>query len=905
VTHGKLPPEIESLIAEVMRSARLDFVQGREEVLDDLRVHFEDGLAAGESPEDLIARFGDPIAAGRRIAKTRPKAAAKRRGKTGRWWMSTGEWSGEARRAGRRLRRAPGFAAIVILTLGLGVGANTAIFTVLNAVLLQDLPYPLPERLVRVYESYPENPFGSEYLRAPTVSEIRTWDEVFESFGSLYTYREVGADLTDGDVPQRITIGRVSAGYFETMGVQPALGRGFLEEESFGPGEHVNSVLPIVPVAVLSHRLWVERFESDTEIIGRSLHLDGVPFEVVGVMPPRFNNPLGTPSDLWVPQDLRPGGWNGFGNSYLTGLARLRDGVSIEAAQERVRVLADAFTEEYPDARDAYPRLVPLQDDVVGATRRAMLWILAGAAGLVLLTACVNVANLLFARGLGQDRELALRSALGSGRARLVATILLENGILAGLGGLLGLALGWAGVEILVALSPAVLPTAMDVEVGAQVFVFALAVTGVALIAFGLAPALRLSRTAPAEVLRSGDRSATAGRMLKRLRDSLVVVQLAAAVVLVAGAALLTRSFDSLTEVPLGVDPEGVLTFEVHLPSARYADGESRHRFHEEFQARVSALGSVESVGATSWLPVSGRYHSWTLYYDPENPEGGNDEAWYPADVRIIAGDYFGTMGIALLQGADPTEVDLEAEPMVWVNQPLVDEILVGIDPIGIKIYAVGEYRRIMGVVEDVPHTARGETSAKTYVPHAQYADNRNWALIQTAKVRGDLAATRERIRDELRAMDPQLVLYRPKSFDTVLETVRAQDRFATVLMGSFAALALVLALVGTYGVLAGSVTGRKREIGIRMALGADARRVRGMVLGYAARLTLPGVLLGLSAAMVGSRWIESLLFGVDAADPVAFGGAVLTFIAVGLLSAWIPARRATRVDTVQTLTGE
>ncbi len=899
-----LPPEVEEIIREVLRSADLHLVDGVDEVARELRAHFEDGLAAGTPADQLIAKFGDPAVAGARIARTRPKAAARNRGEHGRWWMSPREWWDEVRKAARRLGRAPGFATIVVLTLALGVGANTAIFTVLDAVLLEDLPYPEPDRLVRVYENHVD--YGdSEFLRGPTMVEWRTWDEVFDGLGALYTYREIGADLTDGDQPERITVVRVSAGYFETLGVQPARGRTFTDDESFGPGENVSSTLPIERVAVISHRLWMARYEGDPDVLGSTVELDGFSFEVVGVMPSGFNNSFGTQADVWVPLDLRPGGSNHFGNYYLSAVGRLKPGLTLEAAQERVLVLATGFGEAQPDAAGSYPQLAPLQADIVGATRRSMLWILATAAGLVLLTACVNVANLLFARGLGRDRDLALRAALGSGRARLIASILTENSLLALAGGLVGLALGWAGVRSLLFLAPDALPMAAKIEMGGTVFAFALAVTTAALLVFGLAPALRMSRTAPADVLRSGDRASTVGRTVKRLRDMMVVVQVAAALVLVAGSLLLTRSFDSLLSVPLGVEPEGVLTFEVHLPGARYADGEARHRFHEELQGRVAALPGVDAVGATSWLPVNGAYHSWGFMWDPENPGSSDGASFQSTDVRIVTGDYFGVMGIELLAGVGPESVDVEAEPMMWVNRKLADEMFVGVEAVGQQISLAGEPRRIMGVVETIPEDARGAMSRKSYIPHAQYSDNRNWSLIQTVKARGDLANLREQIRGEIRAIDPQLVLYRPQSFEDVLGTVRAQDRFATVLMGSFAVLALLLSLVGTYGVLSGSVQGRTREIGIRMALGADNGSLRRMVLRYAAALTLPGVALGLLGAWVASRWIEALLFGVEAVDPLAYGLAVLIFLGVGLLSGWIPAVRATRVDTVQTLAAE
>ncbi|MEJ2207353.1 MAG: ABC transporter permease, partial [Gemmatimonadota bacterium] len=588
-----LPAEIERLIARVLDEAGLDLVTGRAEVERELRAHFEDGLATGTSPAELVRRFGDPVATGRRIAQTGPRAAARRRGEHGRWWMSGTEWWTEARRAVRRLARTPGFVVIVVATLALGVGVNTAIFTVLNAVLLEDLPYRDPHRLVRVYESHVDDPGMLTFLRAPVLGEYRTWDEVFADVGGIYTYREVGADLGETDPPSRVTVVRVSAGYFETLGIRPERGRTFLEAESFGPGEAGSSTAPITRTAILSHDLWANHFGSAADIVGGTVILDGVSWEIVGVMPPGFRDPLGSRADVWVPQDLRPGGSNGYGNYYMSAVARLRDGLTVEAAQERVRTLSAAYAERQPDVEGSFPRLVPLQDDVVGATRQSMLWILAVAAGLVLLTACVNVANLLFARGLSRDRDLALRSALGSGRARLVAGILAENGLLAAAGGATGLGFAWAGLRVLMAGSPQALPSVIDVQMGRTVLAFTLAVTIGALLVFGLAPAWRLSRTEPSDVLRSGDRTATAGRVVRRLRNGLVVLQVAAAVVLVAGGILLARSFTSLLDVPLGIEPRGVLTYEVHLPSARYPDGATREAFFRELHDRVAQLPGV------------------------------------------------------------------------------------------------------------------------------------------------------------------------------------------------------------------------------------------------------------------------------------------------------------------------
>lgn len=898
-----LPPRIEEVIDEVLDAADLEVTDGRAEVERELRAHFEDALDEGASVDEVVRRFGDPLRAGRRIAATRPRAAARNRGETGRWWMSMGEWKTEMVRAIRRLRRAPGFTFVVVATLGLGVGANTGIFTVLNAVLLEGLPYAEPDRLVRVYESEAESPGGEWFLRAPVAAEYRQWNEIFESFATLYTYRELGADLTDGDRPQRVTVLRVSAGYFETLGSPPHLGRTFFDEESFGPGESGGSTDIIAPVAILSHGLWTRQFEADEDIIGRTIRLDDAPYEVVGVMPAEFTDPFGSPADVWMPQDMRLGGSNGYGNFYLSAVARLQPGVSLDQARERAAALSVAYGERQPDAEGYLPTIVPLHDDIVGTTRARMLWILVAAGILVLFTACLNVANLLLARGLGLDRPLALQSALGAGRGRLVVSIFAENGLLALGGGAVGLGVAWLGLRWLPSIAPDALPRIVELGMGPRVFGFALLVTVAALLVFGLAPAIRMSRTAPAEILRSGDRSATGGRAARRLRDGLVVVQVAAALVLVTGATLLVRSFGALTDVPLAVDTEGVLTFEVHLPSARYPEGPDRHAFHERLHDRLAELPSVESVAATSWLPVLGRYHTWGIQWPADDGTAEPGE-WTSSDVRIIAGDYFESMGIEIAQGAGLADVDLEGEPVVWINRSIVDDLFGDTDPVG-QVVSLNGPRRVVGVVEDVPFNTRGETSRKIYLPHAQYNDDRNWALIQTVRAREGRGELRSEIESVVAELDGQLVVHRAAAFESLVDAARAQDRFAASLMGAFALLALVLALLGTYGVLAGSVNARTREIGIRMALGADRGSIRQMVFRSATLITGAGVALGLLGARWSSGWLESLLFGVDPNSPWVYATSAALFIAVGSVAGWLPAVRATRVDSVKVLSAE
>jgi putative ABC transport system permease protein len=903
-----LPPELEALIGEVLDAARLD-LPARAEVEADLRAHFEDGLDAGTTWRELAERFGDPVRAGRRIAQARREARRGRMGTDGRWWMSATEWWTEVRRSARRLIRTPGFALVVITTLALGVGANASILSVVDAVLLKPLPYKDPGRLVRVYSAPKDDPTDYNYLRAPGVTAYRTWTDVFQSFGALYTYRQTGADLTEGDHTERVTVLPVTPEYFQTLGIRPQLGRTFNEEESFPPGaqeEDVSHRGPYAAVAILSHGLWERAFGGDRDVVGKNIRLDGVSYEIVGVMPRGFLDPFGTPADVWRPQDMRLGGSNDWGNFFLSGVGRLRPGLSVEAAQTRVDVLFDRLRDANPDVgTNESLRIVPLHADLVGSTRRTMLLILAGAAALVLLTACVNLANLLFTRGLGRDRDMAVRVALGSGRGRIVAGLLVETAILALCGGALGLVLGWVGIRGLLALAPDALPMVTRPELGSGVFTVALVATVVALVVSGVTPALRISRTAPADALRAEGRSSTGTRGRRRVRDVLAVSQVAAALMLVVAAALLGRSFAALRDVPLHLDASGVLTFEVNLPSSRYPDGAAREAFHETFHRQLAELPEVERAGAVSWLPLKGRYHIWGVYWDPEHPTGGNDKAWYGSDIRVISGDYFSTLGIRIVRGEGPSDVDLKGESVVWVNQKFAREVFGKVDPVGQQVYVGEAVRRVVGIVDDVPYDAEGDVSRKLYIPHGQFADNRNWALIQTVKARGDPSALEADIHRVLAGMDGQLVLYHPRSFAGVVATARAQDRFATALMVAFALLALMLALVGTYGVLASSVAGRTREFGIRMALGADEGAVRGLVLRYATALVAPGVALGLVGAWVGARWLRALLFQVRASDPLVYASVVLIFVAVGLAAGWAPARRATRVDPARTLSVE
>ncbi len=797
----------------------------------------------------------------------------------------------------RALRVRPGFSFVVVLTLALGIGANTAVFSVLNSVLLRPLPYQEPERLVRVYEKFtmPDGTvqYDQNFLSAPMFRALRESDEVFREVSAFYTYRELGADLTGGDRPERLVRMPITAEYFQVFGIPPLMGRGFTPEEERGG----------VALAIISHDLWQRRLGGEGDVLGRMLELDGVAHEIVGVMPRGFRGPVGSRVDVWTPENLEANLSN-WGNHYLTSVARLAPGVSIQQAESRLAAMARAWAEEEGQVYDggsASPQLLPLREDRVGDSR-ATLWVLMAAVGLVLLSTCVNVANLFLVRSFSRMRELALRAALGSGRGALIRQLLSESLLLSGLGGLLGLVLAWGGIQALHALSPPGLPRLEEIGVDAPVLFFTMAVALLTGLAFGLAPALRLSTPNLARELRDGDRGSTGGSRYHRLRSALVVSEVAVALVLLVGAGVLIRSFQSIQAVDLAVDPRGVLTYEVHLPTARYPTGEDRIAFYREFFPRVAALPGVQAVGSTSWLPANGRYHQWGFRIPTLEGDVGD---WVGTDVRMVDGEYFRAMGIRVLQGRLPGPEDAsDGPPVVVINQRIARDFFPDGDPVGATMSVAGGDRTIIGVVEDVPYDPYGEVSEKVYVPHAQYADNRNWAMIQTVAAEGDPGPLANAIREELRQVDPNLVLFRVRPMEEILGASLSRQSFSLLLMGVFAGMALLLAALGLYGVLSFLVSQRTHEIGIRMALGAQVSDVRRLVVGQGMALVGGGILLGLGAAVYLSRWLRALVFQVQVTDPPVLGAVTLILASVAWFAAYLPARRATRVDPASAFKG-
>ena len=782
---------------------------------------------------------------------------------------------------------------IATLTLALGIGANTAVLSVVRGVLLQPLPFSEPERLVRLYHAWEDEPDAEGFVTAPGFVDFRNLVEVFDGLACLYTYAEIGYDLTGGDQPERVSSTRVSSRFFEVLGFQPLLGRTFTRDEE-RPGART---------AVISHRLWQRRFAGDPQIVGRSLTLDGEPFTVIGVMPADFRMPIGREVDLWTPQDLQPGRWNNRGNNFLSVVGRLRSGVTLDRAQAALKVLAARLAQEYPDTNsDRFARLVPLHEDTVGRTR-PMLYALWGAVGLVLAIACVNVANLLLVHGAGRERELAVRAALGSGRWGLARQLLTESLVLAALGGVAGAGVAFAGIRALLILRPEALPRVDAIAFDAPLFLASAALTLGTGLVFGVAPAWQAGRLDLDCALREGGRGGSAGVRSRRLRHLLVVVQVALALMLSVGAGLLAKSFVKLSKVHLGFRTEGITSFQVHLPDARYGDAEDRVRLYRELHETVESLPGVQAAGAISKLPASGRYHDWGFRIDgrPEPGESGEGPA---ADMRCVAGDYFTAMGIPLLRGRLLGLWDRADSPKsVVVNETLARRYWPGGgDPLGERVRVGRELWTIVGVIGDTRHAHRESTVPRIYLPHGQFAANRNWSLTQVvrAAVAGpDLIAA---VRRQLAELDAELIVDDVRPLTAIVAGDVARERFAMLLMAAFAATALILAAVGLYGLMAHIVEQRRREIGIRMALGARRRHVQRLVAGQGLALTAAGLAFGLAGAVLLSRWLAALVFETPVTDPATFGSMAGLLLAVAAVAALVPLRRAVRVEPLQVL---
>ena len=786
----------------------------------------------------------------------------------------------------RTLARNPGFATVAILTLAVGIGGTTAVYSAVDAVLLQPLPYQQPGQLVRLYYTDVRRKESGGVVTPVHFLDYRQSMSSFSSIAALFLYSESGADIGTGDNVRRIRLLPVSADYFDVVRVQPSIGR------PFGRDEETDA-----PVVVLSHALWQQQFGGNPAAVGKSLTMDGRSYTVAGVMPDGFADPLAGSVDAWVPGDLRPGrDPDNVDNHYLSVIARLRPDVTIARAQAELDRLSATLAERYPNARYAGARLDPLKEDIVGASSRA-LQIMLGAVALVLVLICVNLANLLLVRGSDRSREFALRAALGAERRRLVRQTLIESLTLAIAGDIAGIGVAYVAMKAIVSIGAGSIPRLSTLTLEPRLLVFSLAVASLSAVGFGLLPALRAARTQPGDVLREQSRSATSGGVQMRLRQWLVVSQVALAFVLLVGAGLLIASFQRIRQVPLGVRSEGVLAFELHLPDARY-DSTARARFYETVAERIAALPGVVAAGGVSKLPATGDFNIWGTR-PVTGPLANTERGGIGAQNRVVSGRYFEVVGIPLLDGRLFDDHDDASVPRrVIVSRSLAQRLFPGVRAVGQRLTTGGGDREIVGVVADVALDPQGRSgNGYVYHPHRQYAGDRNWSLVQVVRTTGALDQLQGEVRRVIASLDPQLVMYKPMPLIEAIGRGEAQRVFTLRLLTTFAGVALGLAALGLFGVLSYGVRLRRREFGIRMALGANGGSIRRMVLREGLVVTAIGVAIGLLGAVALSRVLASLVFGVSTLDPRVLAAAAVFMGVVAAFAAYLPAHRATSVE--------
>jgi putative ABC transport system permease protein len=808
----------------------------------------------------------------------------------------TGLWQ-DVRYAFRSLAKAPAFTIVTLFTLALGIGANSAIFSVVNGVLIRPFPYRDAGRLVLVRETYAGGQVGS--VSGPNFLDWRARSHAFSSMSATR-----GAELTllgTGE-PEEIQATLVSSDFLRTVGVSPLMGRGFLPGEDQGQGT----------IALISEPLWRGRFGADPHILGRTLDLSGMPYTIVGVAPASLDDRGRT--QVWLPLGFGTGRSDKRDSHSYDVIARLKPGVTLERAGRDLRAVARALEAEYPESNAGRSTtLVPFADDAVGSVRPALLLLL-GAVAFVLLIACANVANLFLARAATRQRELAVRAALGAGRRRLMQQAMAEAVVLSVAGGGLGLLIAAWSVDALLALHPRGIPRLQGIAVDARVLGFTLLVSVGAGLLFGLVPALAAVRHDPADSFR-GEGRGTAGRSANRFRSGLVVAQVALALVLLAGAALLIASVRRLAAVELGFQPEHAASFQFNVPVGRYQTPDAQRGFVRRVLEQLATIPGVTHAGAVYFLPLGSGSSSGDVSVEGQPPAAPGHERY--AGYRIVMGDYLGGMGIAVRRGRPLQDTDAGGARLVaMVNEAFARAFFGGGDPIGRRVtFGSGddtpEWREIVGVVADVRHNGlSAEPEPELYVPAPQLSPEM-WSVFIPLPisfvVRGDVRpeALFPSITAAVRDVDPEQAVTALRPLDQLVSDAAARYRFSTLLLTVFGALALVIATVGVYGVMAYTVSQRTRELGIRLALGAGRSSVRFLVLRRGLAMTVLGLALGLAGALALTRLLVSQLFGVSPTDPLILAGTVATLAAVSGVACLIPAVRATRVDPVTALRSE
>jgi putative ABC transport system permease protein len=876
-------------------SDRWRALRGREAVIGDideeLRLHLEmqveDNVGRGMSPDEArraaLKTFGNFDSIRERSYEVRGGGMAE-------------SILQDVRYAGRMLAKRPGFTAVAALTLALGVGANTAIFSVVEAVLLRALPYAHADRTVILWEN---NRADNRPHNVVSPANVLDWRDQSKSFDQVALFVDVRANLTGLGDPEEIGSQLVTANLFDLLGSQAALGRTFTVEDG-------KEGAPAV--AILSHGFWQRRFGGSPDAIQRTITLSGSPVTIVGVMPPDFqwfikeSSRTGKPPEIWMPLSI-PQQFRIRRGRFLSVVARLAPGVTQRQAQTELDGITARLENQYVEFNKGWgATVVPLRDQLAGEIRPALL-VLLGAVGFVLLIACVNVANLLLARAAGRHREIAIRSSIGAGRRRILRQLLTESLSLSLLGGLLGLLLARWSVQALVALSPANLLAADQVGVNLPVLAFTLILSILTGLVFGLVPALETSRVKLSVTLNEASRGNSGSARGRRMRDALIVAEVGLALVLLVGAGLMIRSFLRLQAVNPGFDAANLLTLRVSLPGPKYAEDPKVIAFHREAVSRLQTLPGVQSASAVQALPFAdlGAATSFAIVGRPAPPLGEEPGT----DVRVVDENYFKTMGIPVIAGRTFTEQEgKEARKVVVINQAMARRYFPGENPLGkslvIDMMDDPPPTEIIGVVGDARYAnLDGELRPMIYWPIPQLPYNTMTYMLRTS---GNAETLANAARREILAIDKDQPVSDIRTMESWLADSIARTRFGTTLLGAFAGLALILAAIGIYGVMSHSVAQRESEIGVRMALGAQARDVLRLVLRHGLSLVLVGVALGLLGALALTRVLGSLLYGVTATDPLTFAAIALLLTAVSWLACYLPARRATRVDPLTAL---
>ena len=782
----------------------------------------------------------------------------------------------------RTLVKRPSFTAVVILTLALSICAITIVFSLVNALLLRSLPYSNPDQLVNVWSVFKSN--NKAYASA---ANFREWQERNKSFQSLAAYDSLKSNLTGGDGPEAVDVALFTANMFPLLTVKPVQGRTFTTEEE-QPGNN--------KVAIISDGLWQRRFGADASVIGKPMVLDGDNYTVIGIMPPNFSFP--EKSDVWIPLSFVPEELADRGYHHLAVVGRLKTGVELRQAQIEMSALADEQARQYPNENAGRGmRLVTFQENLVGDIRKP-LWILSFAVFLVLLIACVNIANLQLSRATRRQKEIAIRLGLGASRRRLIQQLLTESLLLSIVGGALGLIFAYWGLKAITTVGPANIPRLSEVRIDARVVLFTLAVSLVTAIVSGLKPALQATKPEINDWLKEGQRSGGDQSSGKRARNWLVVTEMALALILLVGAGLLIKSFLKMWQLQPGFNPNNVLTMAISPSPPKYNNRRDLVSLCQRLSEQLQSTPGVEAVGVVNQLPFSGR--NLGLNFSVIGRAAPRSEETATANFRLVSPGYLKAMGIPLKRGRDFSDHDTrDSSPVALINEALAKQYFPNQDAIGKQLSIEGQQtpREIVGIIGDVKQIKLdAEGRAEIYVPFYQLAVPSMNIVVRTNT---DPAAMTRNVLQQIAVVDPDQPVFQMKTMDEYLNASMAQRRLSTILLGAFAALALVLAAIGVYGVMSYLVSQRTHEIGIRMALGAKRVDILKLIVGQGIWLCFLGIAFGVAAALLLTRIMTSLLYGISASDPLTYIGISLLLGVIALLACLIPARRAIKVDPI------